>query len=202
VWASGEIVTLRYRSVDGRFLAGGPMRVIEDTPERTVTFTPVGTIVSQPVLADGRELRDVPLHERWAHPRVAVRRPRHSTELIQLFPKGRAHSLWVVRDAEHSLLGWYVNLEEPHVVGAHTISSQDQVLDIWVPAETGKPEWKDEDELAAAVEVGRFTADEAAAIRTEGERVWAERPWPTGWEDWLPPVEWTQPELPDGWNDE
>ena len=71
-----------------------------------------------------------------------------------------------------------------------------------MPAETGEPEWKDEDELAAAVEAGRFTADEAASIRAEGERVWAERPWPTGWEEWLPPAEWAQPELPDGWNED
>jgi hypothetical protein len=154
------------------------------------------------VLADGRELRDVPLAERWAHPRVSARRPWHSTEVIQLFPKGRAHSLWVVRNAERSLLGWYVNLEDPQVLDGRTITSQDHVLDIWVPGDTGQPQWKDEDEFAAAVAVGRFTADEAASIRAEGERVWAERPWPTGWEEWLPPTEWAQPELPDGWNED
>jgi hypothetical protein len=201
VWASGELVTLRYRSLDGRFHEGHPLRVIEQTSELVVTFMPIGTVVSQPVLADGRGLRDVPLHERWAYPRVSATRPWHSTEVIQLFPRGRAHSLWVMRDAEHSLLGWYVNLEDPRALGAHTISTRDHVLDIWVPADTREPQWKDEDELAAALEAGRFTADEAASIRAEGERVWAERPWPTGWEGWLPPAEWAQPELPDGWNE-
>jgi hypothetical protein len=201
VWASGELVTLRYRSIDGQFHSGRPLRVIEDTPARVVTFIPEGTTVSVPLLADGRDLRDVPLAERWAHPRVSARRPWHGTELIQLFPKGRAHSVWVVRRLDHSLLGWYVNLEDPHVLDAHTITTQDHVLDIWVPGETGEPEWKDEDELAAALEVGRFTPDDVAAIRAEGERVWAERPWPTGWEDWLPPAEWSQPELPAGWNE-
>jgi hypothetical protein len=202
VWASGELVTLRYRSLDGRFHEGHPVRVIEHTPELVVTFMPIGTVVSYPALADGRGLRDLPLHERWAHPRVSATRPWHSTEVIQLFPKGRAHSLWVMRDSEHSLLGWYVNLEDPQVLGARTISTRDHVLDLWVPADTGEPEWKDEDELAAAVEAGRFTAAEAASIRAEGERVWAERPWPTGWEEWLPPSEWAQPELPDGWNED
>jgi hypothetical protein len=202
VWSSGELVTLRYRSIDGRFHEGHPVRVIEETPERVVTYMPLGTIDSQPVLADGRGLRDVPLHERWSRARVSARRPWHSTEVIQLFPKGRAHSVWVMRDAEHSLLGWYVNLEDPHMRGAHTISSQDHILDLWVPAETGEPQWKDEDELAAAVEAGRFMTDEAASIRAEGERVWSERPWPTGWEEWLPPADWTRPELPDGWNED
>ena len=108
--------------------------------------------------------------------------------------------MWVVRNADHSLVGWYVNLEDPHVFGARTITTRDHVLDIWVPAETGEPEWKDEDELEAALRVGRITPDEAVAIRGEGERVWRERPWPTGWEDWLQPAEWTTPDLPEGWN--
>ena len=86
------------------------------------------------MLEDGRGLRDVPLEERWAHPRTSALRPWQGTELIQLFPRGRAHSLWVVRNADHSLVGWYVNLEDPHVFGARTISTRDHVLDISVPA--------------------------------------------------------------------
>lgn len=176
------------------------MRVVEQTPDLLVTFMAEGTLVSVPVLEDGRGLRDVPLEERWAHPRTSALRPWHGTELIQLFPRGRAHSVWIVRDAGHALVGWYVNLEDPHVFGARTVTTRDHVLDIWVPAASGEPEWKDEDELEVATRVGRLTEDEARAIRAEGERVWRERPWPTGWEDWLPPATWTTPELADGWN--
>ena len=57
-------------------------------------------------------------------------------------------------------------------------------------------------ELDAAVWVGRMMPDQAAAMRAEGERVWRERPWPTGWEDWLPPSGWTTPELAPGWDDD
>ncbi len=200
MWSSGDVVAVRFRSIDGRYHSGRPVRVVEHTPELLVTFMAEGSIVSVPMLADGRGLRDVPLEERWSHPRVSALRPWHGTELIQLFPRGRAHSLWVVRNADHSLVGWYVNLEDPHVFGENTVTTRDHVLDIWVPAETGEPEWKDEDELEAALSVGRVTAAEARAIRTEGERVWHDRPWPTGWEDWLPPEEWTTPQLPEGWN--
>jgi hypothetical protein len=70
-----------------------------------------------------------------------------------------------------------------------------------VPADTGEPQWKDEDELEAATRQGRVTADEARALRAEGERVVAERPWPTGWEDFRPDPAWTTPSLPDGWDD-
>jgi len=109
MWRSGELVTLRFRSIDGRFYSGRPLRVIEHTPELLVTYMPEGTVVSMPMLADGRGLRDVPLDERWSHPRTSLLRPWNGTELIQLFPRGRAHSLWVVRDAAHAMVGWYVN---------------------------------------------------------------------------------------------
>jgi hypothetical protein len=200
LWASGEVVALRFRSFDGRFHAGRPVRVVSQTADLLVTFMAEGTVVSVPVLEDGRGLRDVPIEERWSHPRTSTLRPWHGTELIQLFPRGRAHSVWIVRRADHSLVGWYINLESPHVIGARRITTHDHVLDIWVPAETGEPEWKDEDELEVAVRVGRMTEADAAAIRAEGERVWRERPWPTGWEDWLPPAEWTRPELLEGWD--
>jgi hypothetical protein len=176
------------------------VRVVEDTPARVVTYMAEGTVVSVPTLTDGRGLRDVPLEERWLHPRTSARRPWDGTELIQIFPTGRAHSLWVVRRPDRSLVGWYVNLEEPHVLGERTISTRDHVLDVWVPAETGEPEWKDEDELEAAIVQRRVTAEQAAEIRAEGERVWRERPWPTGWETWTPPAEWVVPTLPDGWD--
>jgi hypothetical protein len=200
-WTPGALVTLRFRSIDGHFYSGRPLRVIEHTPELLVTYMPEGTVVSVPMLADGRGLRDVPLDERWSHPRTSLLRPWTGTELIQLFPRGRAHSIWVVRDTAHAMVGWYVNLEDVHQLGDHTITTQDHVLDIWTPVATGEPEWKDEDELAAATRVGRATPEQATAIRAEGERVWRERPWPTGWEDWQAPAGWTTPELPAGWTD-
>jgi Protein of unknown function (DUF402) len=199
-WRSGDVVTVRFRSIDGRFHAGRPVRVIEHTPARVVTYMAEGTVVSAPTLTDGRGLREVPLDERWLHPRASERRPWIGTELIQIFPAGRAHSLWVVRRPDRSLVGWYVNLEDPHVLGKRTISTRDHVLDVWVPAETGEPEWKDEDELEAAIVQGRVTAEQAAEIRAEGERVWRERPWPTGWESWTPPADWVTPDLPEGWD--
>jgi hypothetical protein len=42
------------------------LRVIEHTPEQLVTFMAESTVVSVPMLADGRGLRDVPLDERSA----------------------------------------------------------------------------------------------------------------------------------------
>jgi RimJ/RimL family protein N-acetyltransferase len=199
MWSSGDVVVLRYRSQDGRFRSGRPLRVVAETDDWLVTYLAENTEVAMPILADGRGLRDVPLDERWSHPRATDLRPWRSSNLVLLFPRGRAYSLWLFR--EHGAFrGWYVNLEQPHAFGTRTIDTRDNVLDVWVPAETRDPEWKDEDELEAAARYGRVTPAEAVAIRTEGERVIRERPWPTGWEEFSPPPDWTQPSLPPGWD--
>jgi len=114
--------------------------------------------------------------------RSSVRRPWHGTDVVMIFPRGRRHSLWVMHK-QGQLAGWYVNLEAAHVFGERTISTEDGVLDVWVDAETSEPVWKDEDEFAVAIRVGRLAEREAAALRAEGERVIAERPWLTGWEN-------------------
>ena len=158
MWASGELVTLRYRSIDGRFHSGRPVRVIEHTPERVVTYMPEGTIVSMPVLADGRGLRDVPLHERGRTRASRARRPWHGDRGDPALPE-RARALALGRARRRALAARLVRQPGGSctMLGARTISTRDHVLDIWVPAETGEPQWKDEDELAARVEAGRFT---------------------------------------------
>jgi Protein of unknown function (DUF402) len=198
VWHSGDSIVLRYRSPDGRFLVGRPLTVIEHTPDRVVAYLALGTEVALAVLEDGRDLRDLPVGERWDHPRVGARRTWSTSNLVMIFPRGRAHSLWVFQGP--SATGWYVNLEEPYVLGERTITSRDHVLDLWVPAETGVAGWKDEDELEGAVAAGRLTPEEAAGARAEGERVLRERPWPTGWEAFEPDPAWPVPELFPGWD--
>jgi hypothetical protein len=74
--------------------------------------------------------------------------------------------------------------------------TQDQELDL-VVGRDGSWSWKDEQELLDWIPVGRFTEEEVAAVRGEGERVLAEWPFPTGWEDWTPDPTWPVPELPD-----
>ena len=92
-----------------------------------------------------------------------------------------------------------MNLEaawQPFALGFDT---EDHILDIWVERD-GTWRWKDEDELEVALETGFVTPEEAAAIRAEGERVVAEWPFPTGWEDWEPDPSWPVPRLPAGWD--
>jgi predicted RNA-binding protein associated with RNAse of E/G family len=116
-----------------------------------------------------------------------------------IFPSRRQHSFWVFHQRGRHI-GWYVNLEAPHRSGETTITTSDGILDIWIPADTGEAVWKDEDEFGMALKVGRLSYDEATALRAEGERVIAERRWPTGWENWRPPDGWERPQLPSDWD--
>lgn len=107
---------------------------------------------------------------------------------------GDAFSVFLFAD------GWYVNLEQPQRRTALGFDYEDELLDVWVPY-GGKPELLDEDELDEAVQRGFFTPEQAAEIRAKAERVLAEPPWPTGWEDWHPEPGWQLPELPPGWDE-
>ena len=198
MWKRGDIVVYRHRGIDGRYLFGLAVTIVEHTIDTLVAYAPIGAGMSRPVLADGSDLRSVPLTELWSHPRVAERTTFKGSTVVFVFPPRRAHSIWVFNGP--AAVGWYVQLEDPHTLGERTISSRDHLLDVWVPRSSGEPQWKDEDELEAAVAVGRIGDDRAGAIRAEGERVIRERPWPTGWEAFEPDPSWPTPTLFGGWD--
>jgi predicted RNA-binding protein associated with RNAse of E/G family len=105
-----------------------------------------------------------------------------------------------VRGDDGAFRGWYVNLESVHERRDHEVVTQDHVLDLVVQPDRSVVR-KDEDELAAAVRAGRFSAAEAAAIVGDAAAVedvvrrWAS-PFCDGWETWAPDPTWPLPELP------
>lgn len=95
---------------------------------------------------------------------------------------------------------WSVDIQTPLERTRSGFDTEDLVLGLVF--ENGVARWKDEDELEQAIELGRFTRDEAAEIRREGERAVATieaRAWPldSGWETWTPDPSWRRPTLPD-----
>jgi hypothetical protein len=120
------------------------------------------------------------------------------------------HALWLARldepyslilfwDGDWQFLCWYVQLQDPMTQSHVGFDTRDHLLDVVVEPD-GSWAWKDEDELARAVELGLFDEAQADASRAIARRVLAERPWPTGWEDWRPDPAWTAPRLPEGWD--
>jgi hypothetical protein len=108
-------------------------------------------------------------------------------------------SVFLFTNHDGSFRGWYVNLERPQRRTELGFDYEDELLDVWV-ALGHQPELLDEDELEEAVHRGFVSGAHAATIRATAERVLAEPPWPTGWEDWRPEPGWQMPVLPPGWD--
>ena len=121
------------------------------------------------------------------------------SHVLRFMREGNSHTLELFWDVRWKFLGWYVNLQAPLVIRGDKFDTTDWALDVWVEP-NGEWRWKDEDEFARAQELGVLDADAAARVRAAGERVIAEKPWPTGWENWRPPQSWQPLPLPDDWD--
>jgi hypothetical protein len=190
---AGETALLRYIRF-GQVRRATAHIVVEDSPELVVLYVPLGAPAKVSV-SDGSPFRGQAdrswglRDDRW-----------HSYRVLRFIRWGAWHSLELYWEAEDdSFAGWYVNMQEPLRRTPLGFDTDDLVLDIWVEPD-GSWQWKDEDELEGVTELGRFTPEEARAIRAEGERVIAAQPWPTGWEDWKPDPSWPLPRLPEGWD--
>lgn len=187
MWSSGDVAVWRSLAF-GHVRFAMPHVLVELSRDHVVLWLPPG--------ARGKIFAGRPLHavERLDDADWSLRDKVWEGEgVLKVHRFGEHHSLWHFTD------GWYVNLEEPWRESRLGWDTRDLALDV-VVSRDGSWRWKDEDHLAAAVERGWITPDQAALVRKEGERVLAARPWPTGWEDWRPDPEWPSPGLPEGWD--
>jgi hypothetical protein len=170
-WDAGEHVRFRYVR-DGRGFWTLRVTVVADEPRLLALWIAPQTPMRQPVpigvpIPDLARGRWEPVDTTWFGEGVLMlRRP------------DRCHAIWLFWEPCGAFRGWYVNLEEWERT-EHGVDAHDHLLDIWAHPD-GSWHWKDEDDLAETVSVGLCTAEEARAIRTEGERVIAEWPFPTG----------------------
>ena len=178
------------------------MRVVRDDPLGLVAWLAGGTPVLAPTLPDGRHPRERPLAEMFTSPRVQGRMLWKGHGTLRFAPTGMPWSVWFFWGDE-GFEGWYVNLETPHLRDGHSTYSADHVLDVIVEPDRS---WrlKDEHELQAAVEQGRFSAGEADGVRADAaaavEALGRGDP-PFGapdahWRSWRPDPAWSVPPLP------
>lgn len=181
-----------------------PCIVVEDTVEFTVLLQPTGTVCKRRVGRRGGPRGRMMLPDGWdgAHEDVTWDGP----PKLRFYAWGTAHSLlrsWNPEDDRAE--GWYVNLEDPWTPTPIGFDTCDRILDITVAADLSSWAWKDEDELAWAVEVCKYSPERAQAVRAEGERALEKlrrRDWPfdDDWRRWRPDPRWPVPALPDGWD--
>ena len=177
---------------DGRVWLEIPVIVVRDDGDLLVTYIAGGAPLRFP---DGNWPTANGLHpwhgkDRW-----------HGHGVLTLQLPGRMHAIWAFwRGERREFTGWYVNFETPIRRRPDGYETQDLELDIWIPRD-GDWEWKDEGLLEARVREGRFTAEQVAAVRAEGDRVAAEldagrRWWDEAWASWTPDPEWPVPAFP------
>lgn len=203
-FAPGSQILWRYRRLTGepgQPETVRPVTVVRDDADALVAWLAPQTPVLRAVLSDGRDIRDAPLHQRFLHARSSKHDVWHGTGILKIAPTGVPWSVWVFWDADWNHLFWYINLEDVHVRDDTGIRTQDHALDVVVRPD-GTTEWKDEDELEAAVEAGRFTAAQAAEFENDAraaEKVVARwgSPFCDDWPDWRPDPSWPLPALPD-----
>lgn len=192
-WQPGETVVLRYFK-RGRPVGALPTRVVSS--DGLALWLSPGTTVTWPAIG-GRPVREIPIEERYRQPWRTTDRLWEGDGVLILGRPERAHSVWLFRDGG-DFAGWYVNLEEPWRPCRVGFDTADHELDLWIDRD-GSWRWKDEQELDALVKQGHFSPEQAAKIRAEGERVIAEWPFPTGWEDWRADPSWPVPRVPGDW---
>lgn len=173
-------------------------RVVRDDDRGLVAWTPSGSARLDAVPSDGRRPREVPLEERFLVPWSAVERTWTGPGILRVAPTGMPWSVWFFRREDGTPDGVYINIELPHRrIGGEeaAVFTRDLVLDLWIDAEHRGEEdiWlKDEDELLAAVDQGRFSPRQAEAVRMLADHAGADlimaAAWPldAGWEEWTP----------------
>jgi Protein of unknown function (DUF402) len=177
-----------------------PVLVVQDTSSLVALYWQAGTHwmdVSQHATAQDllASTQANPVDQVW-----------EETDVLMLAVPGESHAVWVMWERGHIRLRcWYVNLETPLLRTPIGFDTMDHELDIVISPDRSEWRWKDEQAFNEMVKAGIFSAEEACAIRAEGERVIqhsqaGEPPFCDGWEEWLPPPKWTIPTLPPDWD--
>jgi uncharacterized protein len=190
---AGEAVLLR-TIVTGRVREALPLTFVAQEGDRLALYCAPGTPRMRPTTS----IRDDTLasyEDGWDH-FADVWRDNHVLWLVR---PTDPYALLLFWNGDWEFLGWYLNLQDPLRRVPLGFDTREHFLDVVIDPD-GSWQWKDEDELERAVELGLFTPHDASAARAAGERVLAERPWPTGWEDWRPDPQWPPPSLPQGWD--
>ncbi len=177
-----------------------PVTVVHDDEEALVVWLRTGTRVLRAARADGLDKRA----DKGTLFTTAIVRAlgTHAYyDQVRVAPTGQPWSAWAFfAEGTGNFVGWYVNLERPHVRDSLAVFTSDHVLDLWVQPDRTMVR-KDEEELQLAVALGVF--DDAAAAVIEAECVeveaivadWA-APFCDGWESFRPDPAWPIPELP------
>ncbi|WP_436787597.1 DUF402 domain-containing protein [Yinghuangia sp. YIM S10712] len=201
-WSPGDRILWRYLRF-GQVLDCRPVTVVRDDPDQLAVWLAGGTRRVKPVLPDGSDIRSAPLDQRFRLGRVPAVEAWTGNGVLMLARPGEPWSVWLFWSPDWRFNGWYINLERPRERWSGGVDTEDLVLDVWVTPDR-RWQFKDEDELAASRDAGRFDDTDVAEIYAYGRRaVEAVRAWgppfSENWQSFRPDPSWPLPELPADW---
>jgi uncharacterized protein len=185
----------------GKVWSARPLIVVQDKPELIALCMPHETNCKYPRTREGGRVKAKNrLHSDWI-----LKDDPNPFYTLRLTIPGAGYSVvifWDMPGMKHH--SFYINMEEPLTRTATGYNLLDQWLDAIVKPDLSSWHWKDEDELAEAVDSGLISKAKAAAMYAEGEKVarWVQSgnsPF-NGWEKWRPDPSWKAPALPEGWD--
>jgi hypothetical protein len=160
---------------DGRCWAEIDVDLVYEDDDLFVTYIPSGAALRYPL----------GFHPWYPKPRW------EGQGVLMLHRPDDWYAVWVFwRGDEREFAGWYINFQEPYRRWEGGYDTQDLELDIWIPRD-GPWEWKDREALEERVREGRFTAEQAAHVRAEADKLAADLDagrwwWDTSWSEWSP----------------
>jgi hypothetical protein len=193
-----------YRGIDEQqgVVSVLPVCVVRDDPDLVALWLPLGTPTIRPVLIDHTPGSP----RKWVTGNWHLTRSEWSwAELLILVRPGEGWATWVRWSARREFQGWAVNLQSELVRTRLGFDARDHQLDILVDPDR-RWRWKDEDELALAVELGRMSREQANAVQDAAARALKQieenrSPFSDGWERWVPDPSWSPPRLASDWDD-
>jgi predicted RNA-binding protein associated with RNAse of E/G family len=182
----------------GRIWSARPMIVVDDEEDQRILYTPNGIRLVVAAM-DGKELR-LPEGE-WE----LLERTWARGSILSFSWPAAGHAILLFFHPDRTAWTWYVNVESPLRQTELGFDTEDRVLDVVVAPDRSRWEWKDRDELEAAVRLGLFTPGQAAEFEAEAEHglhrlLNREPPFDRDWTTWRPDPSWPVPELPPGWD--
>jgi hypothetical protein len=201
----GQTIVRRGMHPDGRIGAVQCGRVVADDERGLRLWIDVGSETLRRTAFDGTPTRQLPIRTELTMPTLLSPSVWRPSRTLMLMPPGAAHSVWWSWTAEGTFAGWYVNLETPARRWSGGVDTRDQTLDVRV-APDRRWQWKDAEEFAEQIgDPLFFDADEAAAIRAEGQRLVAAAqrgafPFDGTWCDFRPDPSWSPTAMPYWWD--
>jgi predicted RNA-binding protein associated with RNAse of E/G family len=183
----------------GRVWYARPATVVRDDPYLTMLHVPPHVVAKEPIDPAGAPLR-IPTAD-WTMQDAS----RGDTWNLSFAFPDTAYSVILGYEATGELREYYVNLQTPLARTQTGFDTVEHILDVTIPPDRSAWAWKDEDELAVAVQAGLFTEEDAAWFRFWGERavehvLLREPPFDTDWSSWRPDPSWSEPVLPPDWD--